>query len=92
MKMAIALTLLFSLGVGLSAHADNGPITRSQWIIVLTFTDRATGELIEEHELDAELEFDDPRKCESVVAKAIPTIPLSASFVTGLTCRKVERT
>jgi hypothetical protein len=91
MKAAIALVLLWGWLAGLCAHADSTIITRPVWVIVLTITDKTTGERLEERELDTELRFKDRAQCELILTKAGP-IPDSHFFATAMTCRELTRT
>jgi len=88
MKWTIPLVLLCGLLV--CAHADDAKGTHPRWVIVLTVTDLTTGARFEQGELNPELEFDDPIKCKSIVARVGP-IPTRANFALALTCRKVDR-
>jgi hypothetical protein len=87
-KMAIVLALLCGLALGPYAHADGAKITRTVWIIVVTITDRSTGERIEERELDSDLRFGGRGQCESIVAKA-GLLPDNHLLSTVLTCREI---
>jgi hypothetical protein len=83
--------LLCGLLVGLGARADNVQSTRPRWIIVVTISDRNTGELLAQKELGgSDSEFDDPDECKAVVALAGP-IRTPEGVVAVLTCRKVIR-
>ena len=90
MKWTIPLVLLCGLLVSMCAHADDAKGTRPRWVIVLTVTDLTTGARFEQGELNPELEFDDPIKCKSIVARIGP-IPTRGNFALALTCRKVDR-
>ena len=90
MKWTIPLVLLCGLLVSMCAQADDAKGTHPRWIIVLTVTDPTTGALLEQRELDPELEYDDPIKCKSIVARVGP-IPTRGNFALALTCRKVDR-
>jgi hypothetical protein len=90
MKVTIALILLWGLVVSPCAHADTTKLTRPRWAIVMTVTDRTSGELLEQRELDTELEFDDVAQCESIVARVGP-IADDHSLAIVLTCREVTR-
>ena len=90
MKWTIPLVLLCGLLVSMCAHADDAKGTHPRWVIVLTVTDLTTGARFEQGELNPELEFDDPIKCKSIVARVGP-IPTRANFTLALTCRKVDR-
>jgi hypothetical protein len=90
MKWVIPLVLLWGLLVNMCAHADDAKVTQPHWIIILTITDLITGAQLVQDELDSRLEFDDPIKCKSMVARIGP-IPTSGDFAAALTCRKVER-
>ena len=90
MKWTIPLVLLCGLLVSMCAHADDAKGTHRRWVIVLTVTDVTTGARFEQGELNPELEFDDPIKCKSIVARVGP-IPTRANFALALTCRKVDR-
>ena len=90
MKWTIPLVLLCGLLVSMCAQADDVKGTHPRWVIVLTITDPTTGELLEQGELDPELEYDDPIKCKSIVARVRP-IPMAGNLAVALTCRKVDR-
>jgi hypothetical protein len=90
MKWTILLMLLCGSLVGICAPADDAKGTHSRWVIVLTLTDTTSGKLVEQGDLDAELEFDDPSRCQSVLARIHP-IPTSVNLAVALTCRKVDR-
>jgi hypothetical protein len=91
MKVAIVRALLWALLVCPCAHAGSAKIARPRWVIVVTVTDRATGAQLEKRELDRDLEFDDPRECELIVAKVGPVVPPSDHLEIVLTCREVTR-
>ena len=90
MKWTIPLMLLCGSLVSMCAQADDAKGAHPRWVIVLTITDPTTGELLEQGELDPELEYDDPIKCKSIVARVGP-IPTRGNFALALTCRKVDR-
>ena len=90
MKWTIPLVLLCGLLVSMCAQANDAKGTHPRWVIVLTVTDTTTGELLEKRELDPELEYDDPIKCESIVARVGP-IHTSGNLALALTCRKIDR-
>ena len=90
MKWTKLLILLCGSLVSICAMADDAKGTHSRWIITLTLTDTASGKLVEQGDLDAELEFDDAIKCESILARVRP-IPVSGNLAVALTCRKVDR-
>jgi hypothetical protein len=74
---------------GMSVRPCGGTeITHPVWIIVVTITDKATGERIEERELDSELRFDDRSESESIVAR-VSTLSASDFFASVLTCRNL---
>jgi hypothetical protein len=91
MKWTMPLVLLCGSLVSTCAHADDAKVTQPHWAIFLTITDLTTGAQLVQDELDSRLEFDDPNKCKSIVARVGP-IPTSGDFAAALTCRKVERT
>ena len=82
--------LLCGLLVGMCAQAHGAKGTHPRWIIVLTIVDPTTGALLERGELDPRLEYDDPIKCESILARLGP-IPTKGNLSVALTCRKVVR-
>jgi hypothetical protein len=90
MKQTIPWVLLSGLLVSMCAQADDARGTHPRWIIVLTVTDPTTGALLEQGELDPKLEYDDPIKCESILARVGP-IPTRGDLSVALTCRKVDR-
>jgi hypothetical protein len=90
MKWTILLILLCGSLVSIGAPADDAKGMHSRWVIILTLTDTASGTLVEQGDLDAELEFDDPGKCQSILAGVRP-IPVSGNLAAALTCRKVDR-
>ena len=90
MKVAITLVLLWGLVVSLCAHAESTKITRPVWVIVLTITDKTTGERLEERQLDSELIFEDRAQCELILTKAGP-VHDSHFFATVMTCRELTR-
>jgi hypothetical protein len=89
MKWTIPLVLLCGSLISMCAQADDAKGTRPRWVIILTVTDTTTGTRVEQ-DLDPELEFDDPVKCDSILARVRP-IPMSGNLASALTCRKVER-
>jgi hypothetical protein len=90
MKWAIPLVLLCGLMVNMRAHADDAKVTQPHWVIILTITDLTTGAQLVQHELDSQLEFDDPNRCKSMLALIGP-IPTSGDLGAALACREVER-
>ena len=91
MKIAMALVLLCGLLVSPGARADHVESTRPRWIIILTITDRNTGERLDQKKVGgSDIEFDDPNECKSVVALAGP-IRTTEGYVAVLTCRQVTR-
>jgi hypothetical protein len=91
MKWTIPLVLLCGSLVSLCAQADDAKGTHPRWVIVLTVTNQTTGQVLEQGEFDdPKLEFDDPIKCKSVLARVDP-IPMRGNLAVALTCRKVDR-
>src|SRR5258708_22724116 len=90
MKWTKLLILLCGSLVSICALADGAKGTHSRWVIILTLSDRTSGKLVEQGDLDAELEFDDAIKCESILARVGP-IPVSGNLAVALTCRKGDR-
>ena len=88
MKMATTLVLLCALLFGRHTYATEANTERPHWVIILTVTDVSTGAQVEKRELDADLRFDDPAHCRSIVAK-VGAIPPTEHFTAVLTCRKV---
>jgi hypothetical protein len=90
MKCSILLVLLCGSLVSICALADDAKGTHSRWGIVVTVTDTTTGELLEQHELDPELEYNDPVKCQAMAARLAP-IHAPTNLAAALTCRRVDR-
>jgi hypothetical protein len=90
MKWTIPWVLLCGLLVSMCVQAHDARGANPRWAIVLTITDPTTGALLEQGELDSELEFDDPIKCKSILARVGP-IPTRGNLTLALTCRKVDR-
>jgi hypothetical protein len=88
MKMATTLVLLCGLLFGRHTYATEANTQRPHWVIILTVTDATTGAQVEKRELDANLQFDDPAQCRSLVAK-VGAVPASDHFTAILTCWKV---
>jgi hypothetical protein len=63
---------------------------KPQWVIVVTITDRVTGTLMTQSQLEVDLTFADLRHCQSFVDTVGP-IPPTPNFAAVLTCREVER-
>ena len=82
MKWTMLTILLCGSLVGISAPADDAKGTHSRWVIILTLTDTTSGKLIEQRDLDAELEFDDAIKCESILARVRGTSSTPSSSST----------
>lgn len=91
MRVAIALGMLcmaLICGDGVAAQEQYAP---QKWTIVVTITNRNTGERVEQHELDPELRFEDPTRCKSILSK-VGSIPSGESLSVVLTCRKLKTT
>jgi hypothetical protein len=88
MKMATTFVLLCGLLFGRHTYATEANTQRPRWVIILTVSDRTTGARIEKRELDADLQFDNPAQCRSLVSK-VGAVPPSDHFTAVLTCRKV---
>jgi len=82
MKCSMLLVLLCGSLVSICAPADDAKGTHSRWVIILTLTDTTSGKLIEQRDLDAELEFDDAIKCESILARVRSTSSTPSSSST----------
>jgi len=90
MKWTKLLILLCGLLAIICALAEDAKGTHSRWVIILTLTDATSGKLVDQGDLDADLEFDDAIKCESILDRVRP-IPVSGNLAVALTCRKVDR-
>ena len=82
MKWTILSILLCGSLIGICAPADAVKGTHSRWVIILTLTDTTSGKLVEQGDLDAELEFDDAIKCESILARVRSTSSTPSSSST----------
>jgi hypothetical protein len=90
MKWTKLLILLCGSLVSICALADDANGTYSRWIIILTLTDTTSGKLVEQGDLDAEFEYNDPVKCQAMAARLGP-IRAPTNLAAALTCRRVDR-
>jgi hypothetical protein len=88
MKSMIGLVFGWGLQVSLWAHADSAEISRPFWVIVVTVTDKTTGERTKWEEIVSDLRFNDRAQCELIVTQT-GSIRDSHDFATFLTCRQI---
>src|SRR5258708_13368561 len=91
MKWTKLLILLCGSLVSICAPADDAKGTHSRWVIILTLTDTTSGKLVEQSDLDAELEFAEAIKCESLLSGVRP-IPVRGNLAVAPPFRKLDRT
>jgi hypothetical protein len=88
MKSMIGLVFGWGLLVSLWAHADGAEISRPFWVIVVTVTDKTTGERTKWEEIVSDLRFNDRAQCELIVTQA-GSICDGHDLATVLTCRQI---
>jgi hypothetical protein len=79
-----------NLAVALTCRKVDRNLVVPRWGIVVTVADMTTGELLEQHMLDPEFEYDDPVKCQAMAARLGP-IRAPTNLAAALTCRRVDR-
>ena len=86
--VTVAVALLSGLPVSGHTQAREARIERPHWVIIATIVDVRTGQALDQGRLEGrELEFDDPAKCQAVVAKIHP---IATDRVTAvLTCSRM---
>jgi hypothetical protein len=88
MKSMIGLVFGWGLLVSLWAHADGAEISRPFWVIVVTVTDKTTGERTKWEEIFSDLRLNDRAQCESIITKA-GSMRDGHDLATVLTCRQI---
>lgn len=78
-----------NLAVALTCRKVDRNVVVPRWGIVVTVTDTTTGELLEQHELDPEFEYNNPVKCQAMAARLGP-IRAPTNLAAALTCRRVS--
>lgn len=90
MRMVFPVALSYALLLAQGANAQQANVQHSQWVIVETIIDKASGKPLHEATLDdPDLLFDSPDQCQSILDK-IPPLVSTTTMTFVLKCRKIR--